>query len=744
MESNMTNRIQRGGMPSARSGRHSSRAFLVLAAIASQALAQAPGASPLAGGSDLNLPSGDRLSNTYRPGQGQLQVQALRGSGADATFGFLAAAAGQVQMPPGITLGRASTSRVMARTATAGTASLTAEERSPVDAQEKLVSLFPLDYNGVPLSKGSDYLMVVNAADGRVLHTRERSLPVAVDATVPTLTAAAAVAAARAAAGADFMTSDASPPRLEVWVDAQRNGRLAWAVTLDTRNLVRPQARTYWVSATGEPRTLQWESNIFHTHFGTASATIWATSPLQPVVNRPLAGMAVNRSDGTSVRTGADGRYGFPAGVGSTSLTSILSGPSFVTANQAGANITRTQTATPLTSADLNFGATGDQELAQTSAFYWANEARRVAGILLPTELAAMPVQVNIASSCNAFWNGISINFYVAGGACPNTAYSDVVLHEYGHAIDAVKGGIVDGGYSEGFGDALAILATRQPCLGRDFFGTGSCLRPATALIMWPPAGGEGVHAIGRRYAGFTWELVQQLRRTYADDEAFSLATRLVMAAGAANPSSIPDAVLLSFIADDTDGNLATCSPHFKELAAAADSRGIPRPANCVAVGGSSGVGAADAQFPWSPAMTVSVNSNIATASITLAQASVVHLVATSAARAVATGAVEFRNGFLNTAGVNSMWTNSLRSTTAPAGRGWSSFSSTYSLTLPAGTHQIFWKLWTTAAVELSGGTLLVESFPLASAAATAAPAEAGAAPSVSTVNARGRVSLVP
>ena len=129
----------------------------------------------------------------------------------------------------------------------------------------------------------------------------------------------------------------------------------------------------------------------------------------------------------------------------------------------------------------------------RSERLYWTNFAQDLArDILAPADLPALPTRININNSCNAFWNGSSINFFKAGGQCPNTAYSDVVLHEYGHGVDHRKGGIIDGGYSEGFGDAMAILGTRQPCLGRDFLGAGTCLRPATDVITWPPAPGEG------------------------------------------------------------------------------------------------------------------------------------------------------------------------------------------------------------------------------------------------------------
>jgi len=241
--------------------------------------------------------------------------------------------------------------------------------------------------------------------------------------------------------------------------------------------------------------------------------------------------------------------------------------------------MSRSASGTPAAAIDLNFGASTEFETAEVSAFYWENFIHEFASsVLLPGELANLPTNVNINSTCNAFWNGSSINFFRAGGGCPNMAYSDVVLHETGHGIDAMKGGILDGGYSEGFGDSMAILGTRQPCVGRDFFGAGTCLRPATNVDMWPPSSGE-VHEVGKRYAQFVWELVQELRKTESDDDSFQIATKLVLGAAALNPSSIPDAVRLSFIVDDDDGDLTNGTPHCKELAAAADSRTIPHPA---------------------------------------------------------------------------------------------------------------------------------------------------------------------
>ena len=214
----------------------------------------------------------------------------------------------------------------------------------------------------------------------------------------------------------------------------------------------------------------------------------------------------------------------------------------------------------------------------RTPLFIWANFARDLArNILGPAELPGLPVLTNINDTCNAFWNGSSINFFKAGNGCPNTAYSDVVMHEYGHGIDAVKSGIVHGGYSEGFGDAMAVLATRQPCVGRDFFGAGTCLRSASDVIHWPSPG--NVHTQSRPYGGFTWELVQQLKQTFSETVLTPSQSAGAQRCGGQSVRH-RRAVHLSFIVDDNDANLTNGTPHFRALANAADSRKIPRPAD--------------------------------------------------------------------------------------------------------------------------------------------------------------------
>ena len=675
------------------------------------AAAREASTSPMAGVSseEYNYPSGGHLVAQYQTVNQPIALPAGTGTAKSKAVGFAAAAQIQTGLPEGFTLQPGFTARISATEERAPDSS--SREATAAGFTEKYIAFYPIAYQGIPLSKGSDYVSVI-AGDGRVLVTRKRALPELVDATQATVVAEAALDAGRQQAAEALAGVEAvvSQPTLEILVDENRQGRLAWTFTVASPSVAEPKARRYWVAATGEPAVLKWESLVYHTHQGEVTGTVWSKSPFDAdTSSQALRNLQVNRSDAATASTNGFGRYAFDSGTGSMDLDVELSGENVVVENQSGAGMTVAKTGTPEDPIDFNFGASTDDERAQTTAFFFTTDAYHMAQqILSLTDLAALPARTNIAASCNAYWDGASINFYQAGGGCPNTAYSDVIYHEYGHGIDDRKGGILDSGYSEGFGDAVALLGTRQSCTGRDFFGAGTCLRRATDVYLWPPAVGEDVHDIGRRYAGFTWQLIQELTKTSGEDAAYDIATRLAMAAALSNPADIPDAVYLNFVADDNDGDLTNGSPHFAELAAAADSRAIPRPADPVPL---SAVNvAASAAFPWTSAQQVSVNSNILEATIHLNQPAVVHISTNSSANSVA--AASFRTGLYNDSATNVMWTDSYREVSLPDINQWENFGSKMAVSLPAGDHTIYWKVWISGAtITLSSGTLLVEAF---------------------------------
>lgn len=122
-------------------------------------------------------------------------------------------------------------------------------------------------------------------------------------------------------------------------------------------------------------------------------------------------------------------------------------------------------------------GGAGNTHAARTQ-FYAVNRAKEIGRGWLPsnTWLAGqLTVNVNLNQTCNAYWNGSSINFFRSGGGCANTGeLPGVSLHEYGHGLDSNDGNSSspDNGTGETYGDFTAALFTHQSCIGNGFLGS--------------------------------------------------------------------------------------------------------------------------------------------------------------------------------------------------------------------------------------------------------------------------------
>ena len=77
---------------------------------------------------------------------------------------------------------------------------------------------------------------------------------------------------------------------------------------------------------------------------------------------------------------------------------------------------------------------------------------------------------MNIDNTCNAFWDGSTVNFYRSGGGCGNTGEIAAVFdHEWGHGIDYND---ANGPYQnpgEVLADVVANLRLHNSCTGRGF-----------------------------------------------------------------------------------------------------------------------------------------------------------------------------------------------------------------------------------------------------------------------------------
>lgn len=195
--------------------------------------------------------------------------------------------------------------------------------------------------------------------------------------------------------------------------------------------------------------------------------------------------------------------------------------------------------------------------------------------------------------TCNAFYNGSSINFYANGGGCPATAFfSDVVYHEYGHALNndvyAYFGdtygfpGMDNGGLNEGYADVWGMSISFNPILGDGFSGPGTDVRRYDIDPKRYPEDLVGqVHADGEIIAGAWWDFGQEMGDTQEMVDLFTKAYPAAIDGANGDEGSVyRDILLEALVQDDDDGDISNGTPNDDELLTAFGIHGITLLAN--------------------------------------------------------------------------------------------------------------------------------------------------------------------
>ena len=183
----------------------------------------------------------------------------------------------------------------------------------------------------------------------------------------------------------------------------------------------------------------------------------------------------------------ATGVFANSAGIFSSATSSALNGQFVRIVDTCGA-ISKT----PDASGNLAFGTSagtdcttpgsggaGNTHSARTQ-FYHVNRIKEVGRGWLPSNTwlqGKLTVNVNLNQTCNAYWNGSTLNFFKSGGGCGNTGeIAAVSLHEYGHGLDSNDGtgAAPEGGTGEAYGDFTAALQLHTSCIGPGFL-TSNC-----------------------------------------------------------------------------------------------------------------------------------------------------------------------------------------------------------------------------------------------------------------------------
>ena len=339
--------------------------------------------------------------------------------------------------------------------------------------------------------------------------------------------------------------------------------------------------RTLVDAGTGE--VLMRQNQVRNAISGTVTATVHPLLPTDPIVSQPLHNLTVNVG-ATPVSTSPSGTYSASPG-GTVTVSAALRGP-FCDVNRQDAVPDASFTAAGVTDpATVNIAFnSGNSHDGERDGFANVNFVHDYIKTLDPglTGLDyVVPCAVNINSTCNAFWDGTGVNFYAAGGGCPNTAtMPDVVYHEYGHGVNdklyiqaGSPTGMDNGALHEGMADVLAAMIQDTPHMGKGFFGPGTVLRELANTKHWPEDESSDPHMTGLIIGGAFWDL-----RVAA---GLTLASRLSHFAKYGTPDDPDDGVAMNeffveaLVQDDDDANLGNGTPHSAQIVTAFNAHGI-------------------------------------------------------------------------------------------------------------------------------------------------------------------------
>lgn len=475
-----------------------------------------------------------------------------------------------------------------------------------VGSSDKFSVHFHQELHGVAVHGG--YVNVLFDRRGTLLSIDSTALPALGELTTEPVVSAAV---ARGIAAAEFPKDGAlaatatSEPELVVAQSLEfgaRRARLAWRVRADA--VVQAQivaSFTYTVDALDG--TIRERQNEIHEFDVSGKVTTRATPGLLPPgLNNPEAYLDVARvrvSAGLAgfVETDQNGNFTFPGLNPPLAVSLVYEGAHCNTINHANNEyvLNTVLTASSGNTLLMNQGVNA-VFTAEANAFLWVNKLRDWVRGNNSADITADPqVLANVGlafSSCNAFAFAGTINFYQAGscnggGSAPDSAYSTIVAHEYGHVLnDRYLSHNGADGFGEGNADVFAMYLTDQPIVGEDFFnGVGDIRTGLNTRQFWGDSNncthgdpvGE-VHACGEVLMGALWKVRQRLKDDLGAGGGSATANALFSAWMLGyDETQIKSMIELHWLAlDDDDANLSNGTPHLIEIDCGFRAQGFP------------------------------------------------------------------------------------------------------------------------------------------------------------------------
>ena len=232
------------------------------------------------------------------------------------------------------------------------------------------------------------------------------------------------------------------------------------------------------------------------------------------------------------------------------------------------------------------------------NAYYHVNRIHNFMKGYLPTFTGmdfSLPTNVDLTSgTCNAFYDGTSINFYQADAQCNSFAeIGDVIYHEYGHGINDLfytvhspTGSMINGALNEAYADVWAMCVTGYPVIGENsFVGYGGFIRRYDKIPHVYPMDLNGFdpHFDGEVIAGCWWSAGQNLGGAAAMSALFTEAFYSTADGADGTEGAVYHQVLIdALMADDNDANLTNGTPHYNDIIKAFARHGIYLEGECL------------------------------------------------------------------------------------------------------------------------------------------------------------------
>ncbi len=388
-------------------------------------------------------------------------------------------------------------------------------------------------------------------------------------------------------------------PRIVIWAGVDSTAatpRLAVEFTGTVGNPALPGYDRLLILADASTGKVLWsESLICHADIS-GSVKGMATPPTKADIctNEVLTPMPYAQINGPAGPIYADSAGGFvyPSSVLST-LTSGVRGKWFrvsdVAAGALDPELLSGDFAPPGPAAFVhNQSNTVPAALSGVNAYINANVARDFALKYSPnfptiTTQTDFKININVGGLCNAFYDGVSINFFPAGGACPSSAYSAIVQHEYTHHLVA-SAGSGQGAYGEGAADMMAMLISDESGFGFGFYGNcASPMREGANTCQYSAANcsscGSEIHTCGQLLTGAVWSTRNAIAAINPSTYREILSAIAVNSIKLHTGELITPQVTIDFLTlDDDDSSIGNGTPHYAQINQGFSAHGMPAP----------------------------------------------------------------------------------------------------------------------------------------------------------------------